>query len=192
LDQIWWEFAPDLSLQTGVSRRGDDVALDLSNSGDTWALDVTGERFFEPGDDREQLFVEHDDEDFFLNLEMRIPILEGFARFGEIKRERQRLKQAEARLERAREQAELNVRLRYENLLDQAEQVRLSSRRVEVSRRLYEIQNEWRERLPGRVSELQFQQFRDRYFGDQFSLFEAEADFVVALEALREAMGYFE
>jgi len=190
--QIAWEFAPDLSLQTGFSNRGEDVALDLSNTRDTWALDVTGERLFVPGEQREQQYVEREDEDFFLNMEMRLPILTGFARVGEIKRERDRLKQAEARLERAKELAELNVRRSYEALLDRASNVRFNVRQVEISRRLFDIQNELREQLPSRVPEFQFEQFRNRYFNDQDRLFEVEASFIVGREALREAMGHFE
>ena len=192
LRQLLWEFAPDVNLQTGVSRRGEDVALNLSNSGDTWAADVTGERLFEPGDVRNEQFVLNDDEDFFLNLEMRLPILEGFARVGRLKRERERLKQTEARVQRAGELAELDVRQRYESLLDNAMDVQLRAQQVAISRRLFDIQNELRERLPARVSEQQFETFRNRYFNDQDRLFSAQASFIETRESLREAMGQFE
>ncbi len=192
LRQLVWEFAPDVSLQTGVARRGEEVALGVSSLGDTWAVDVTGERFFEPGDGRDTLFAENDDEDFFLNMEMRLPILEGFARVGRIRRERDRLKQAEARMERARELAELDVRARYETLLERAMSVQLQAQQVAVSKRLFDIKNELREQLPGQVPDFEFEQFRNRFFNDQDRLFEAQANFITARENLREAMGYFE
>jgi len=192
LRQLVWEFAPDVNLQTGVARRGEEVALDVSNLGDTWAVDVTGERFFEPGDGRDELFLENDDEDFFLNMEMRLPILEGFARIGKIKRERDRLQQAKARVERARELVELDVRQRYETLLERAMNVQLQAQQVAVSKRLFDIKNELREQLPEAVPDFEFEQFRNRFFNDQDRLFEAQASFIAARENLREAMGYFE
>ena len=191
LRQLWWEFAPDVSLQTGVSQRDGDVALDLTNLGDTWAVDVSGESFFEPGEDRENWWG-RDDEDFFLNMEMRLPILEGFARVGKIRRERDRLKQAEARTQRAAELAELNVRQSYETLLDSAMGVQLQAQQVAVSKRLFDINNELRERLPARVPDYQFESFRNRFFQDQDLLFESQARFISVREELRAAMGYFE
>jgi outer membrane protein TolC len=192
LRQLAWEFAPDVNLQTGVSSRGEDVALNVTNLDDTWAMDVTAERFFEQGDDRDERFLQNDDEDFFLNLEVRMPILEGLSRIGKIKRERERLKQAEARLQRAGELVELDVRQSYERLLDNAMDVQLQAQQVAISWRLFDIQNELRERLPARVPEFQFEQFRNRYFRDQDLLFSAQARFIEARESLREAMGYFE
>jgi outer membrane protein TolC len=192
LRQLVWEFAPDVDLQTGVARRGEEVALDVSSQGDTWAVDVTGERFFEPGDGRDELFLDNDDEDFFLNMEVQLPILEGFARVGRIKRERDRLKQAEARVERAAELSELDVRGSYEILLERAMNVQLQAQQVAVSKRLFDIKNELREQLPEEVPDFEFEQFRNRYFNDQDRLFEAQANFITARENLREAMGYFE
>jgi len=192
LRQLWWEFAPDVTLQTGLSQRDEDVALNLSNVGDTWAVDVSAERFFDQEDERTDQFESLSNEDFFLNMEMRLPILEGFARVGKIRRERDRLKQAEARSQRAAELAELNVRQSYETLLDRAMSVQLQAQQVAVSKQLFDINNELRERLPAMVPDFQFEQFRNRFFQDQNFLFEAQAGFISAREELREAMGYFE
>ena len=192
LRQLWWEFAPDVTLQTGLSQRDEDVALNLSNVDDTWAVDVSAERFFDVEDERTDQFDSLGDEDFFLNMEMRLPILEGFARVGKIRRERDILKQAETRMQRAAELAELNVRQSYETLLDSAMNVQLQAQQVAVSKRLYDINNELRERLPARVPDFQFEQFRNRFFQDQDRLFEAQARFISDREELREAMGHFE
>jgi outer membrane protein TolC len=192
LRQLWWEFAPDVTLQTGLSQREEDVALNLSNVDDTWAVDVSAERFFDVEDERTDQFDSLGDEDFFLNMEMRLPILEGFARVGKIKRERDILKQAEARMQRAAELAELNVRQSYETLLDSAMSVQLQAQQVAVSKRLFDINNELRERLPARVPDFQFEQFRNRFFQDQDLLFEAQARFISDREELREAMAHFE
>jgi outer membrane protein TolC len=192
LRQLWWEFAPDVSLQTGLSQRDEDVALNLSNVNDTWAVDVSGETFFDPGDERKDRFESDSSEDFFLNMEMRLPILEGFARVGKIRRERERLKQAEARIQRAAELAELDVRTSYESLLEGAMGVQLQAQQVAVSRRVFEMSDELRERIPARVPDYQYEQNRNRFFADQDQLFEAQARFISVREELREAMGYFE
>jgi|GEM_PF-595404 len=191
LRQLWWEFAPDVSLQTGLSQRDEDVVLELSSENDTWAVDVGAETFFEPGEGREDWWG-RDDEDFFVNMEMSLPILEGFARVGKIKRERDRLKQAEARLQRAAELSELDVRTTYENLLEGAMSVQLQAQQAAVSRRVFEMSDELRERIPARVPDFQYEQNRNRFFSDQDRLFEAQAGFISVREELREAMGYFE
>jgi len=192
LRQLLWEFAPEVNLQTGVSRRGEDASLNVSNSGDTWAVDVAGERFIEPGDERNDRFELSDQEDFFLDLEVRVPILEGFARVGRVRRESERLKQAEARLQRAEELAELDVRRSYEQLLEIAMDVQLQAQQTEISRHLFDIQNELRDKLPTMVSEQSFETFRNRFFNDQDRLFSRQAGFIRARENLRESMGLFE
>jgi len=195
--QLLWEFAPDVNLQTGISRRGEDASLNVSNSDDTWAVDVAGERFLhlydEPETDvRNDMFEFKDDEDFFLDLEVRVPILEGFERVGRVKRERSRLKQAEARLQRAREVAELNVRQSYESLLDIAMDVQLQAHQRDISRHLFDIQSELRDKLPASASEQEYETFRNRFFRDQSSFFSIQSSFIRARENLREAMGLFE
>lgn len=195
--QLIWEFAPDVNLQTGISRRGEDASLNVSNSDDTWAVDVAGERFLhlydEPETDvRNDMFEFKDDEDFFLDLEVRVPILEGFERVGRVKRERSRLKQAETRLQRAREVAELNVRQSYESLLDIAMDVQLQAHQRDISRHLFDIQSELRDKLPASASEQEYETFRNRFFRDQSSFFSIQSSFIRARENLREAMGLFE
>jgi outer membrane protein TolC len=197
--QLIWEFAPEVNLQTGVSRRGEDASLNVSNSNDTWAVDVAGERFVHlydepdmPGTTRNERFELNDDEDFFLDLDVRVPILEGFARVGRVKRERSRLRQAEARLQRAREIAELNVRQRYESLLDVAMNVQLQAHERDISRHLFDIQSELRDKLPTAADEDTYETFRNRFFRDQSSFFSVQSSFIGARENLREAMGFFE
>ena len=195
--QLLWEFAPDVNLQTGISRRGEDASLNVSNSNDTWAVDVAGERFMhlydEPETDvRNEMFKREDDENFFLDLEVRVPILEGFARVGRVKRERSRLRQAEARLQRARELAELGVRQSYESLLDIAMDVQLQSHQRDISRHLFDIQGELRDKLPAIASEQEYETFRNRFFSDQSRFFSVQSSFIRAREKLRESMGFFE
>jgi outer membrane protein TolC len=195
--QLLWEFAPDVNLQTGISRRGEDASLNVSNAGDTWAVDVAGERFIHLYDEpetavRNERFELHDEEDFFLDLEVRVPILEGFARVGRVKRERSRLRQAEARLQRARELAELDVRQSYESLLDIAMDVQLRAHQRDISRHLFDIQGELRDKLPASASEQEYETFRNRFFSDQSSFFNVQSSFIGARENLREAMGFFE
>jgi hypothetical protein len=88
--------------------------------------------------------------------------------------------------------AELNVRQRYESLLDIAMDVQLQAHQRDISRHLFDIQNELRDKLPAIAREQEYETFRNRFFSDQSRFFTEQSRFVKERENLREAMGFFE
>jgi len=193
--EVMWEYFPDVSLAAGYRRDDDEAGVTVSNNGDdTWAVDLGGDIWINSPDDREQLYSEYEpgDADYYVDLQVSVPVFEGFRRVGVYNRERERLRQAELLLADQQEEIERLARQRFADMVQSARNVRVAERQAAISRRQLRIQERLQQEIPAMVTDDQFEIFRNRFFRDQDDFFGAQIDFVSARENLREVMGYFE
>jgi len=193
LREVMWEYFPDVSFGAGYRREDDQAGISIGSVGSgTWAADLAGDLHANRSDSRDDEFYRSGDTDFYVDLEVSVPIFEGFRRVGVYNQERERLRQSELALGKEREQIEQNVRQQHANMMQQARNVAIARRSAAISQRRFEIQERLKEEIPAMVDENQFETFRRRFFDAQNSFFTKQISFVSARERLREMMGYFE
>jgi len=193
LREVMWEYFPDVSFGAGYQREDDQAGISIDSIGsDTWAADLTGDLHANRSNSRDDEFYRSGDTDFYVDLEVSVPIFEGFRRVGVYNQEKERLRQVELEVGKEREQIEQNVRRQYANMMQQARNVELARRSAAISKRRFEIQEKLKEEIPAMVDENQFETFRRGFFNAQDGFFSAQIQFVNARERLREMMGYFE
>lgn len=184
-----WDYMPDLAMQGGVESGRKKAGMEVSNSQDTWGLDLSSEyqlseREESPG------YRDEDRTDWFANLQVRVPVLEGWEREGRARMETAKLHQRTAELKKEEELVELAVRQAYQTLLGAAESRRLMERRVQIDRRRFELQTMKLDRALIQDDELET--FRSQFFSSQDRFFTDQNKYISAQEDLRKAMGYFE
>lgn len=194
VDDVQNEYLPDLRLSVGYQQRNMRVSTDLSNEGDTWALDVLGQ----PQVSEEQVTLPLDsvgvylpgpDPGAFAGVQLRIPIFEGNARTGRRIRERAVLARLQAALDDEKDSVAVNVRQAYEQLLEQRKRVELEQERVTIARERLDIKDQLRG--IGRITDDELETFRTQFFEAQDSLFEQQEILIDRQEDLRLGMRYF-
>ncbi|MHC4435803.1 MAG: TolC family protein [Planctomycetota bacterium] len=198
LDQLRFEYFPDLRLRSGYQDENGKVGADLLNEDDTWGLDVFGEP--EVSDGREypmrnlgifgnDFTLAGPDPGWFTGLQLRMPITEGGARTGRKIQARATLKSFEAVLEDRKDRIELSVRQSYRFLAEQKYQVDLAQENVNIENQRFLIKAELRD--VGKITDDELETFRQLFFNAQDSLFTEQEVMIKSQEDLRLAIRYF-
>ena len=181
-----WEYAPDISLNTGVDdgRRSASVTIDRQNS--TWGVDMAaGLRLDEASTD-----LPDEGATWRAQRQARIPLFEGGIRIGQEALERARLRQIEIRLRDLHAGVELRVRQAYQSMLEAEEEARLQERFVRIARRRLEINQFLQEK--GQADEAKLETVRSAFFSAQDRLFNNQSTYISRQAQLRRLMGYVE
>ena len=186
LREIAWTYSPDLKLNTGVEDDRRNARIEVGKQAQSWGVDLSSEYAL-----RESLVPQSRDQvRWFARLEATIPIFEGGSRLGRELRENARLRQLQMNLSDLHASVELQVRQAYQSVLEaegrqriQAEQVRIASRRLNITQILKD---------KGQVDETLLENFRTQFFNAQDRLFQDQANYIRRLAALRRQMGYFQ
>jgi len=199
LDQLRYEYLPDLRLRSGYQDENGKIGADLLNQDDTWGLDVFGQPDLSGANESSRqnlgifgndLTLGGPDPGWFTGLQLRIPITEGRARTGRQIRARATLKGFEANLEDQKDRIELNVRQSYRFLAEQKYQVDLAQENVNIENQRFLIKAELRD--VGKITDDELETFRGKFFNSQDSLFTEQERMIERQEDLRLAIRYFE
>jgi len=198
LDQLRYEYVPDLRLSTGYQDKDGKVGADLINRDDTWGLDIFGQPMV-PGlkEERTQslgifgneLTLGGPDPGWFAGLQLRIPIWEGDSRKGRQIKVKAVLNGLKAAVEDQKDRIELDVRKSYKVLAEQKFQVELAQENVNIENQRFSIKTELRD--VGRITDDELETFRGKFFGAQDSLFWQQERLIESQENLRLAIRYF-
>jgi outer membrane protein TolC len=197
LDQLRFEYAPDMRFSGGYQTEDGKVGADLINNDDTWGLDISGQPKLPGLKERntqsllfgDQVSLSGPDPGWFAGIQLRIPIIEGRAREGRRIEARAILAGLKAALEDRKDLIELNVRQRYKLLTEQEFQVRLAEIDVNVENERFLIQTELRD--VGRIDDDQLETFRRLFFNTQNTLLGQQEELIRRQEDLRFAIRYF-
>lgn len=198
LDQLRYEFLPDLRGTAGYQDEAGRVGVDLRNDDDTWGLDLFGQPNLrgrtEDGSAGLGLFpretwLDGPDRGWFGGVQLRIPVYEGRSREGRRIQNRALLQSLKAALDDRKDQIELSVRQGYKFLSEQVFQVELAQENVGVERERLSIQEQLRDM--GRIDDDALERFRTNFFAAQDELFGAQEVLIQLQEDLRLAIRYF-
>ena len=198
LDQLRYEYVPDLRFRTGYQDENGKVGADLLNQDDTWGLDVFGQPKI-PGqrEDRTQslgvfgdeMSIGGPDPGWFTGLQLRIPITEGGARKGRQIQAKATLSSLKAGLEDQKDRIELRVRQSFRFLAEQKYQVDLEQENVNIENQRFLIKTELRD--VGKITDDELETFRQLFFNAQDRLFRQQEVMIERQEDLRLAIRYF-
>ena len=198
LDQLRFEYIPDLRISTGYQDKDGKVGADLINQNDNWGLDIFGqpkvpglkeERSQNLGLFGNEITLGGPDPGWFAGLQLRIPITEGGARKGRQIEAKAMLNSLKAALEDQKDLIELAVRQSYKFLAEQKFQVELAQENVNIENQRFSIKTELRD--VGRITDDELETFRGKFFTAQDSLFRQQEIMIECQENLRLAIRYF-
>ena len=198
LDQLRYEYIPDLRLNAGYQDENIKLGSELTNVDDTWALDGVGQpkalgskesRSQNLGLFSEEVTLDGPDPGRFAGLQVRLPLYEGGSRKGRKIRELARLKGFEAAFQDIKDEVELSVRQSYKFLIEQEYQVELAQENVNIEKERFAIKEKLRD--VGRITDDELETFRQAFFRAQDSLFEEQEDLIDRQEDLRLAIRFF-
>ena len=198
LDQLRFEYLPDLRASTGYQDENGRIGADLLNEDDTWGFDIFGQPKM-PGqkENRSQSLGIFGDEvtlggpdpGWFAGLQLRIPITEGGARTGRQIQARAFLNSFKAALDDQKDRIELTVRQYYNRLAEQKFQVDLAQQNVNIERQRFMIKTQLRD--VGKITDDELETFRRLFFDAQDSLFIQQERMIERQEDLRLAIRFF-
>jgi outer membrane protein TolC len=198
LDQLRYEYMPDLRARTGYQDENGTIGADLFNDDDTWGLDIFGQPKM-PGqkESRSQslgifgddVTVGGPDPGWYAGLQLRIPITEGGARKGRQIQARALLNSFNAALEDQKDRIESTVRKQYNLLTEQKFQVDLQQQNVDIESQRFMIQTQLRD--VGRIDDDALERFRENFFREQDGLFREQGNLIERQEDLRFAIRFF-
>jgi outer membrane protein TolC len=198
LDQLRYEYVPDLRISGGYQDKNSKVGADLINQDDTWGLDIFGqpkvpglkeERSQSLGLFGNEITLDGPDSGWFAGLQLRIPIWEGDSRKGRQIKVKAVLNGLKAAVEDQKDRIELMVRQRYKVLAEQKFQVELAQENVNIENQRFSIKTELRD--VGRITDDELETFRGKFFGAQDSFFSQQEVLIKSQEDLRLAIRYF-
>ncbi len=198
LDQLRYEYAPDLRISGGYQAENGKVGGDLVNENDTWGLDIFGqpkapglkeERSQSLGLFGNEISLSGPDPGWFAGLQLRIPIIEGRAREGRKIQAKAILTSFKAALEDRKDRIELTVRQSYKFLTEQEFQVKLAQIEVSIENERFIIKTELRD--VGKITDDELETFRGKFFSAQDKLFRQQEIMIERQENLRLAIRYF-
>jgi outer membrane protein TolC len=198
LEQLRYEYAPDLRFTTGYQDENGKIGADLINQDDTWVLDIDGQpkapgskegRTQNLGLFGNEVTLGGPDPGWFAGLQLRIPIWEGDSRKGRQIRAKAELDSFKAALEDKKDRIELNVRKNYKVLAEQKFQVELAQENVNLENQRFSIKTELRD--VGRITDDQLETFRKKFFDAQEGSFRQQERLIESQENLRLAIRYF-
>jgi outer membrane protein TolC len=198
LDQLRFEYMPDLRARTGYQDENGKFGTDLFNDDDTWGLDIFGQPKM-PGQKESKsqglgifgndVSVGGPDPGWYAGLQLRIPITEGGARKGRQIQARALLNGFKAALEDQKDRIESTVRQRYNFLTEQKLQVDLEQENVDIERQRFAIQEQRRD--VGQIDDDALERFRENFFRTQDGLFREQEDLIQRQEDMRLAIRFF-
>jgi len=198
LDQLRYEYVPDLRISGGYQDKNSKIGADLINQDDTWGLDIFGQPMV-PGlkEERTQslgifgneLTLGGPDPGWFAGLQLRIPIWEGDSRKGRQIKAKAVLNSLKAAVEDQKDRIELSVRKSYKILAEQKFQVELVQENVNLENQRFSIKTELRD--VGRITDDQLETFRGKFFDAQEGFFRQQEVLIESQENLRLAIRYF-
>ena len=198
LDQLRFEYLPDLRASTGYQDENGSIGADLLNNDDTWGFDLFGQPKI-PGQkaSRSQSIGIFSDEGalggpdpgWFAGVQLRIPITEGGARKGRKIEVRARLNSFKAALEDEKDRIESEIRQRYNILVEQKFQVQLAQQNVDIESQRFMIQTQLRD--VGTIDDDALERFRENFFRAQDALFHQQETLIRRQEELRKAIRFF-
>ncbi len=180
-----WTYSPDINLHAGVENNRRRAQVKIDKEASAWGADLSSDLRLDDG--AEPLA---EGTRWFTRLEARIPLFEGGARIGQEARERARLRQRRVGLEDLRHRIDLQVRQAHLLMEEALRQKEIQERAVVIARRRLQINQKLKER--GLVSDIFFEQQRDRFFDEQDQLFANQANYISQQAKLRLLMGFFE
>jgi len=199
LDQLRYEYVPDLRLRTGYQDENGKMGADLLNQDDTWGLDVFGQpkvpgskesRTQSLGVFGDEMSMGGPDPGWFTGLQLRIPITEGGARKGRQIQAKATLNGFRAALEDQKDRIELRVRQSYKFLAEQKYAVDLAQENVNIENQRFLIKTELRD--VGKITDDELETFRGLFFAAQDRLFSEQERMIERQEDLRYAIRYFQ
>jgi len=198
LDQLRFEYLPDLRASTGYQDENGTIGADLLNEDDTWGFDIFGQPKM-PGQKEsrsqslgifgDEVTLGGPDPGWYAGLQLRIPITEGGARKGRQIQARAMLNSFKAVLEDQKDRIELAVRQQYNYLAEQKLKVDLAQKNVEIESQRFMIQTELRD--VGKIDDDALERFRENFFRAQDGLFREQEDLIQRQEDLRLAIRLF-
>ncbi|MHC4455733.1 MAG: TolC family protein [Planctomycetota bacterium] len=198
LDQLRYEYGPDLRFSMGYQDENGKVGADLINEDDTWGLDISG-RPKSPGSKEgrtqnldlfgSEVTLDGPDPGWFAGLQLRIPLYEGESRTGKKIRARAALHSIKAALDDAKDGIELAVRQSYKFLMEQKFQVELAQENVNIEKERFSINEKLR--AIGKITDDELETFRNTFFTAQDNLFREQEDLIEQQEDLRLAIRFF-
>jgi len=198
LDQLRYEYIPDLRFSTGYQDKDGKVGADLINQDDTWGLEIFGqpnvpglkeERTQNLGLFSNEINLGGPDPGWFAGLQLRIPIWEGDSRKGRQIKAKAVLNSLKAAIEDQKDRIELSVRQRYKLLAELKFQVELAQENVNIENQRFQIKTELRD--VGRITDDELETFRRLFFAAQNSFFGQQEVLIESQEYLRLAIRYF-
>ena len=198
LDQLRYEYLPDLRASTGYQDENGTIGADLLNEDDTWGFDIFGQPKV-PGlkEGRSQSLgifgngatLGGPDPGWYAGLQLRIPITEGGAREGRQIQARAILNGFKAALEDQKDRIEMTVRQRYNLLAEQKFQVELAQQNVNIESQRFMIKTQLRD--VGKITDDELETFRRLFFNAQDSLFREQELLIERQEDLRLVIRFF-
>jgi outer membrane protein TolC len=198
LDQLRFEYTPDLRFRGGYQAENGKIGTDLFNQNDTWGLDIFGQPKVPGLKERNTrnlglvgngISLGGPDPGWFVGLQLRIPITEGRAREGRRIEARAILASYKAALEDRKDLIELEVRQNYKLLTEQQFQVKLAQTDVNIENERFVIQTELRD--VGKITDDQLETFRRLFFNAQDDLLRQQEETIRRQENLRFSIRYF-
>jgi outer membrane protein TolC len=194
LDQIRYEYFPDLRLTGGYQDEDGRVGAGLINENDTWGLDVVGQpQTFNNaptlGLFQRETALPGPDPGWFAGVQLRIPLFEGRAREGRRIRARTAVGRLSAALDGTKGRIELGVRQSYKFLMEQKFQVELAYENVNIERERFSIMEKLKD--VGKITYDELETFRRSFFTAQDMLFREQEALIDQQEDLRLAIRYF-
>ncbi|MCF7975501.1 MAG: TolC family protein [Phycisphaerae bacterium] len=197
LDQLKYEYFPDLRMTAGYQNANSRMGLALNNQNDTWGLDAVGQGGLAEsrrdmdglGYFSQETTVAGPGEGWHAGLQARIPVFEGRARQGRRIQNKSYLLRLRAALAESRDIIELQVRSAYRLLAEQQFQVQLAQENVAIEKERFAIQEQLRD--VGRIDDDALETFRERFFFAQDRLFNQQEFLIKRQEDLREAIRIF-
>ncbi|MEW6200513.1 MAG: TolC family protein [bacterium] len=188
LDEVAWNYRPTLTGRIGIENRRTALGFSLSQSGGTYGVDLGLEQYLNLPSPT--VGYSGSENHFNIGFSLIYPMHKGTERKGIRAQELANLRQLKAQLADQEEQIELAARQAYQEYLEALERLKLQGETVKISKRRLEITRILREH--GKVAEFQLDSYRNTFFVDQDRLFQEQENVITAQENLRKIMGKFE
>ncbi len=194
LDQLKYEYFPDLRMTAGYQNANARMGLALNNQNDTWGLDAVGQGGLSEsrrdmdglGTFSQETTVGGPNAGWNAGIQARIPVFEGRARQGRRIQNKSYLLRLRAALAESRDLIELRVRSAYRLLAEQQFQVQLAQENVAIEKERFAIQEQLRD--VGRIDDDALERFRVSFFHAQDVLFQKQEILIERQEDLRESI----
>jgi len=198
LEQLRYEYLPDLRLSTGYQDENTKIRADLINQDDTWGLDIVGQpkapglkegRTQNLGLLGNEVTLRGPNPGWFAGTQLRIPIWEGDARKGRQIIAKAWLNNLKAASDDRKDRIELKVRQSYKFLTEQKFQVELAQENVNIENERFSIKTQLRD--VGKITDDELETFRKSFFTAQDDLLQQQEVMIERQEDLRLAIRYF-